>query len=224
MAKKNKKPDYKAHLFSFKYILFDIVKWLGWWQCLLWYRIKKKFDGPEARKKIKGKAIISSNHVGFSDPFVLQCVVLYRRWHFLFMSDLITNKFKGWIYRNVFLSFPIDRNKPSFQTMKFLSEYVKGGNLLALFPEGHIKRDDKIDSFKGGALLIAYLSDTPIIPIYHKRRKSVWNMTRVVIGKPFNVKEKIGPVLSQDKLNAVSEELHQYELYLQQLCEEDMKK
>ena len=224
MAKKNKKPDYKAHLFSFKYLLFDIVKWLGWWQCLLWYRIKKTYDSPEAKQKFKGKAIVTANHVGFSDPFVMQCVILSRRWHFLFMTDLIRNKFQAWAYKNIFLAFPIDRDKPSYQTMKFLSEYVKGGHLLALFPEGHIRRDDQVDSFKGGALLIAYLSDTPIIPMYHKRRKSVWNMTRIVIGKPFNVKEKIGPVLSQDKLNAVAEELHQYELHLQQLCEEEMKK
>lgn len=224
MAKKNKKPDYKAHLFSFKYILFDIVKWLGWWQCLLWYRIKKTYDGPEAKQRPKGKAIVTVNHVGFSDPFVMQCVILSRRWHFLYMTDLIKNKFQAWAYKNIFLSFPIDRNKPSYQTMKFLSEYVKGGHLLSLFPEGHIKRDDQVDSFKGGALLISYLSDTPIIPMYHKRRKSVWNMTRIVIGKPFNVKEKIGPVLNQEKLNACAEELHQYELYLQELCEKEMKK
>ena len=162
--------------------------------------------------------------MAFSDPFVLQCTILTRRWHFLYMTDLIKNKAQAWFYKNAFLSFPIDREKPSYQTMKFLSEYVKGGNLLALFPEGHIKKDNQVDSFKGGALLIAYLSDAPIIPIYHHRRKSIWNMTRVVIGKPFNVKEKIGPVLSQDKLNAAAEELHQYELHLQKLCEESMKK
>ena len=108
--------------------------------------------------------------------------------------------------------------------MKMLSEYAKGGNLIGLFPEGHIKRDDKVDSFKGGAVLIAYMSNTPIIPIYHKRRKSIWNMTRMVIGKPFNIKEMIGPVLTQEKVNQVSEELHQYELHLQALCEERMKK
>ena len=49
-------------------------------------------------------------------------------------------------------------------------------------------------------------------------------MTRMVIGKPFNVKEMIGPVLTQDKVQKVSEELHQYELHLQELCEEKMKK
>ena len=223
MAKKEKKPDYQAHLFSIKYLLFDIVKWLGFWQGLIWWRPKIKYDGEEAKQKIKGKSVITCNHVSFADPFVLQCTALYRRWHFLFMTDLIKNKFEEWIYKNVFLSFPIDRNAPSFKTMKFLSEYVKGGNLLALFPEGHIKRDGVIDDFKGGALLIAYLADAPIIPIYHQKRKNPWHMTRFVYGKPFNVKEKIGPMLSQDKLNEAAKELHDYELHLRQLLEEDKK-
>ena len=223
MAKKEKKPDYKAHLFSFKYILFDLVKWLGFWQVLIWWRPKKIYDGEEAKQKIKGKAVVSSNHISFADPFVLQCTVLYRRWHFLYMTDLIKNKFQAWAYKNIFLSFPIDRDAPSYKTMKFLSEYVKGGNLLALFPEGHIKRDGVVDNFKGGAMLIAYLADAPIVPIYHQKRKNPWHMTRLVIGKPFHVKDKIGPVLSQDKLNEASKELYEYELYLKQLCEETKK-
>lgn len=220
MAKKEKKPDYKAHLFSFKYLLFDIVKWLGSWQVLLWWRTKVIYDDKKISKStLKGKVVVSSNHVSFADPFVLQTAVLYRRWHFLFMTDLIKNKFQQWIYKNVFLSFPIDRNAPSFRTMKFLSEYVKGGNLLALFPEGHIKRDGEMDSFKGGAVLIAYLSDAPIIPVYHQKRKNPWHRVRVAIGKPFNIKEMIGPTLNQEKLNQAAKEIHDYELHLKELCE-----
>ena len=225
MAKdKKKKPNYKAKLFSFKYLLYDIVKWWGWWQCLLWYRPSIKYDGPEAKKKVKGKAIITSNHVGYSDPFILQCAFLYRRFHFVFMKELLTNKFKKWVYKNVFLSFPIDRDNPSYQSMKFFAEYVKGGNLLAMFPEGHIQRDGSVDSYKGGVLLIAYLSDTPIIPVYHLKRKSIWRTTRLVVGKPFNVKERIGPVLSQEKLNQACEELHAYELELEKMCPKQEKK
>lgn len=223
MTKKEKKPNYKAKLFSFKYLLHDIVKWLGAWQGLIWYRIRRKFDGPEAKKRIKGKAIISSNHVGFSDPFVLQCSLLSRRFHFVYMKELTKCGFSRWIYKNVFLSFPIDREKPSYQTMRFLSEYVKGGNLLAMFPEGHIKRDGVVDEYKGGVILIAYLSDAPIIPVYHEKRSSIWRMTRVVIGKPFNVREKIGPVLNQDKLNEVADELHAYELQLKEMCQRKKK-
>ena len=224
MAKKEKKPNYKARLFSLEYIFYDIVKWLGWWQCLLWYRLKMKYDGKEAKQKIKGGAIISSNHVGYSDPFVLQCAFLYRRFHFVYMKELIKNKFQDWAYRRVFLSFPIDREAPSFKTMKFLSEYVKGGNLLAIFPEGHIKEDNVVDNFKGGVILIAYLSGAPIIPVYHQKRTSIWHMTRLVVGKPFNVKERIGPTITQDKIKEVAEELYQYELQLQAMCQEEKKK
>ena len=224
MAKKEKKPGYKAHLFSFKYLLFDLVKWLGFWQGLIWWRPKIIYDGKEAKKRIKGQAVVSCNHVSFADPFVLQCAVLYRRWHFLFMTDLIKNKFEEWVYKNVFLSFPIDRDAPSLKTMKFLSEYVKGGHLLGLFPEGHIKRDGMIDDFKGGAVLIAYLSDAPIIPMYHQKRKNPWHMTRIVIGKPINVKERIGPVLNQEKLKEVCKELHDYELQLKEMSEKEEKK
>ena len=221
--KKEKKPDYKAHLFSFKYLLFDIIKWLGFWQALIWWRPNVKYDGQEAKQKIRGGAVISSNHISFADPFILQCSVLYRRWHFLFMKDLIKNKFQEWMYRHAFLSFPIDRDAPSLKTMRFLSEYVKGGNLLALFPEGHIKRDGVIDDFKGGAILIAYLSDAPIIPIYHQKRKNIWHMTRLVIGKPINVKERIGPTINQEKIKELANELYEYELQLKALCGKEKK-
>ena len=209
----------KAKLFSFKYILYDLVKWLGSWQCLIWYRIKKIYDGPEAKKRIKGGAFISSNHVGFSDPFILLTAFLSRRLHFVFMTELIKNKFTAWIYKNVFLSYPIDREKPSLSTMKFLSQYVANGHVLGLFPEGHIKRDGEVDAFKGGIVLMAYLSGKPIIPVYHRKRTSIWHMTRLVIGKPFDVKEKIGPVMNQAKLNEVANELYEYELHLQEICE-----
>ena len=115
----------------------------------------------------------------------------YRRLHFMFMKELIKNKFQNWVYRYVFLSYPIDRDNPSFSSMKFFADYVKAGNMLGLFPEGHITTDGEVASYKGGAALIAYLSDTPIVPVYHLKRTSIWRTTRMYVGKPFNVKEKI---------------------------------
>ena len=49
-------------------------------------------------------------------------------------------------------------------------------------------------------------------------------MTRLVIGKPFNVKERIGPVLNQEKLNQVANELHDYELELEKMCKKPKEK
>ena len=39
-------------------------------------------------------------------------------------------------------------------------------------------------------------------------------MTRLVIGKPFNVKEMVGPTPSQDKLNQVAKQLN----YISKRC------
>jgi hypothetical protein len=44
-------------------------------------------------------------------------------------------------------------------------------------------------------------------------------MTKLVIGKPFNVKEMVGPVPNQNKINEVAKKLHEYELYLKEICE-----
>ena len=111
IKKKKQQKVPKAKLFSFRYLLYDICKWFLSWQGLLWYRCNIKYDGKEAKQRIKGGAFISSNHVGFSDPFILQCAFLYRRFSFLFMSELIKNRFVAWLYKYVFLSYPIDRDK-----------------------------------------------------------------------------------------------------------------
>lgn len=209
----------KAPLFSFKYILHDFVKWFASWQCLLFYRVKLRYDGKEAKKVVRGGAFVISNHVAFSDPFVLQCCMAYRRFHFLVMEDVCTNKFVRWNYKHVFLSTFVNREKPSLSTIKECSKLASDGNLVALFPEGHINTDkDNLDPFKGGAVLMAYRAGVPIIPVYHEKRKSIWNMTRCVIGKPIDVKTEIGPVLSQDKIKEVSNKLHEYEKVLMEIC------
>ena len=82
----------KAPVFSFKYLLHDIFKWFMSWKCLLFWRIKKIYDTKEAKKKIRGGAVITSNHVAFVDPFVIQGVILYRRFHFIAMDELMKGR------------------------------------------------------------------------------------------------------------------------------------
>lgn len=215
----------KAPLFSFKYILYDLVKWFAWWQCLIFYRVKKYFDGIEAKKHIRGGAIIVSNHVAFSDPFVLQSTFLYRRFHFLGMEELFQKKAKAWIYKNIFLTIPVSRTKPALTTIKKSADLVANGNILAIFPEGHINTDlENVDAFKGGAILIAYRAGVPIIPVYHQKRKTIWNMTRMVIGKPIDVKSEIGPILTQEKIKQLSIKLHNYENQLMEMCNQKKSK
>ena len=208
----------KAPLFSLKYLLHDMFKWFMSWKCLLFWRIKATYDGKEAKKKIKGGAVVVSNHVAFVDPFVTQGLIWYRRFHFIAMEELMKSKFSRWWYRHVFLTEPISRTAPSIKTIADASKLVSNGNLLCLFPEGHIKTsENKVDDFKGGAILIAYRAKAPIVPIYHQKRKSIWNRTRMVVGKTINPYEIIGPTITQQKIAEVAKQLTEYTTYLETL-------
>ena len=114
------------------------------------------------------------------------------------------------------------QHKNYIQGMKLFTSRIVSYLLKVI--NTHISEDGEVASYKGGAALIAYLSDTPIVPVYHLKRTNILRTTRMVVGKPFNVKEKIGPVLNQEKLNAVCEELRLYELELERICLEAMKK
>ena len=208
----------KAPLFSLKYLLHDMFKWFMSWKCLLFWRIKATYDGKEAKKKIKGGAVVVSNHVAFVDPFVTQGLIWYRRFHFIAMEELMKSKFSRWWYRHVFLTEPISRTAPSIKTIADASKLVGNGNVLCLFPEGHIKTsENKVDDFKGGAILIAYRAKAPIVPIYHQKRKSIWNRTRMVVGKTINPYEIIGPTITQQKIAEVAKQLTEYTAYLETL-------
>ena len=69
MSKKN---PYKAHVFNFKKILFDISKWVGW-TLFFWFRVKAVFVNPKQKRYIRGGALVISNHILYSDPMVLHC-------------------------------------------------------------------------------------------------------------------------------------------------------
>ena len=128
----------KAPLFSFKYLLHDILKWFMSWQLLLFWRIKAYYDGPDAKKKIKGGAVIVSNHVAFVDPFVTQGLISYRRFHFIASDVVAHSRFGRWFYKHVYLTQLINRDAPSIKFVQESSKLVKNGNLVCLFPEGHI--------------------------------------------------------------------------------------
>ena len=67
---------------------------------------------------------------------------------------------------------------------------LRGGAVIAMFPEGRMYYDDTIGPFKWGAAILAEETNTPIIPFAIRKhgRKVIIN-----IGKPFNVDHTKGP-------------------------------
>ena len=190
MAKKN---PYKAHFINFKKILFDFFRWSGW-PFLFWYRMKKIYETKEQRKHIKGGALVVANHILYSDVMVLHSTFWYRRLHFMIMQEMMNTKFSNWFFSVCGGCIPIDRDKPSLKTIRGVVQRLEGGNLVCVFPEGHVSfgNENPMANFKSGAVLMAYQAGVPIIPTYREIRGSVWKRQRIVIGAPIDLRKMYG--------------------------------
>ena len=132
----------RARLVSPEYWFHDLIRVTGGPPGLLWFRPKKLYADGAAREKIRGGALIISNHATNFDPLYLMLTIWYRRHH------------------------------------------LRRGELVSMFPEGHITRENEAASLRGGMVLIASQAGTPIIPVHICKRAHWYSRLRVVIGAP----------------------------------------
>ena len=172
----------KNRVISFSYIVVDFLRVTGA-PLLLWFRVKRLFISEEAKKKIKGGAILISNHISLADPMYLLLAIWYRRHHFVAMQKMFNTKFKKWLFTKVFHCIEVNRDNVSIKTFKDINNHIKNGKMVTMFPEGHINiENDGVNAFKSGMIMMAAKSGCPIIPVYIKRRKH-WYSRLVEIGR-----------------------------------------
>lgn len=209
----------KAPLFSFKYFLYDFARINGW-PLLLWYRPKKVYISKEAKKPLKGGLILMSNHISLKDPLYIQVAVLSRRHHFVAAKELFKNKFNHWLFKYMFLCIEIDRDNFSISKLKEINKHLEIGEMITMFPEGHVNvQPEEINQFKGGIVMMAYKTHSPIVPIYITKRKHWWNRLTVFMGEQIDVNAYLkDKSFNVNTIKEVSEYLESEEKELELLC------
>ena len=101
-----KRPQ-RAKLFSLKYLVYDFVKVTAALPGLLWLRPRWRYENKEARRRIRGGAVVIANHVGFFDPIYVMFAIWYRRHHFICGKEFFESKSRWWFEH--FLCIPVDR-------------------------------------------------------------------------------------------------------------------
>ncbi|MBQ7408227.1 MAG: 1-acyl-sn-glycerol-3-phosphate acyltransferase [Clostridia bacterium] len=197
------------------YFLFDFVKVTGAIPTLLFFRPKIIYAYGKKAANVKGGMLVSSNHIGFADPIILNCVFYKRRLHSLAMTELYSSPLRKWFFDRMHC-IPVDRKNFTMRSLHQVNYYLAKEKAVAIFPEGQINPDRQTDvkAFKSGVILMALKNDKPILPIYIVKRKKWYNRQIVVVGKPFNVKDVCGKIPSVDQLNRASELLHESEVEL----------
>ena len=187
MKEKNVKRN-RAKLFSFRYILHDLIRVTSI-PGLLFFRPKGFYENEEAKKKIRGGALLISNHVGFFDPIYLMFAIWYRRHHFICMKEFFEgSRLKRFFFKNI-LCIPIDRENFNMSTFREITAHLQNGELVSMFPAGHIGfENDDLSGFKSGMVMMALSGDRPIFLVCLKKKERRFERLRFAVGAPVDVK------------------------------------
>lgn len=205
-------------IISFRFILFDLIKLLTVPLGLLWFRPKLIYMDKTKKIKPYGGAILISNHITFFDPVFLMVAIWFRRFHFLAMQSFFSSKFLNFLFTYAFMCLPVDRDNFSMKSFKTIVSHLKQDELIAIFPEGHINREEEnFLQFKSGMILMSMQSQKPIIPVYIKKRKTIFSRLVLAIGEPIVVSNET--ILNKEQIDSYTKQLYETELKLKQLCE-----
>ena len=206
----------KNPVFSFRYLVCDFVRLTAVLPGLIWFRPKVLYPTKEARRKIRGGAVLISNHIAFTDPIALMLAVWYRRHHFICLKSFFEGK-SAWFFRH-FLCIPIDRENFRPDSLHEIERELNAGSLVSMFPEGHIVEDAGLKTFKSGMVLMAYRTGVPIVPAYILPRTRSGRL-KLAVGEPVDVRALCGEKLSLKRIEAASRQLYQKEAALKAFAE-----
>ena len=216
----------KNKAFSFKYLAFDIIR-VSALPGLLWFRPKKYYLHEEDKHRIKGGALVISNHITLFDPMYLMLTIKSRRHHCICMDELFEkSKLKRWLFTKCFLCLPISRKQATFGQIKDIISALKNGQFVTMFPEGKINEtDNDVKDFKSGMIMMAVRGNAPIIPTYIKRRKHFYSRLEVAIGSPIDVSSfKKGASLTNEEMLEASKYVQEKVVELENFMLNEVKR
>lgn len=183
-----------------KFLFVWFVKITGWIPQLLGLRIKVYYEDKRVQsKKIKGSAIVVSNHNGVMD-FAVMMFVFWRRTLRCVVAEIMYQKnFIFTAFLRMMGTIRVDRSAHDFSFIEKGAEILRRGGVVEIYPEGRIpeKDEERPLEFKPSAVYLALESGAPIIPVYNSRRSFSDKRSAVIIGKPIYMRELYDDALDE---------------------------
>ena len=204
------------------------VKVTGWLPQLFAFRTKVYYEDKKAQsRKIKGKAIVISNHHQIWD---------YPLMMFVFLGRTIRCQIAELMYRkNIFLTVllkllggvKVDRETRDFSFVGKSMKVLEKNGVLCIFPESRLPNEGEETPlpFKPSAAYIALMSGAPIIPVAHNGSYFSKERARVMLGKPIDVQDWYDETLSEkENIENISKKLREKVIQLKDELEKQTKK
>lgn len=176
------------------------IKITGWIPQLILFRTKLYYEDKQIQDtRIKGKAIIVSNHHSVMD-FAVLLFVFWRRTLRCAAAEILYQK-------NVLLTIllkalgciKVDRNEHDFAFLSRLKKVLDKGGVVEIYPESRIPQPGETAplEFKPSYVYLALESGAPIIPVYSNGKPFAKQRERLVIGKAICVEDLYDTTLSE---------------------------
>lgn len=179
----------KFKFYSFKNLPHDMAR-IVCLPLLAVFRMKRyNVDGTKYKTKFSGPAVITANHTGFSDPFIVSVCFWYRRVHFWASEEVMGTPLRSFLLKGTGC-IKVNRKIMDIKAIRDTVKVLKNmGRMLVVFPQGQISKDENLDNLKSGAVLLALQSGAPILPVYVSPNNRLFRRSTIVIGNPINCSE-----------------------------------
>lgn len=173
-------------------------------------------------RRIKGSAIIISNHTSVYDYAVMLFVFFSRTLRYQMAEVLFEKKPLGYFLKGLG-GIRVDRNNYDFSFLARTERILRNGGVVGIFPESRLARkgEERPLPFKPSAAYLALSADVPVIPVYTNGCYFSRHRAVVLIGKPMDIhvytdrvsgeKEKIEALTKamRDKIISLEKEYHE---------------
>jgi len=165
---------------------------------LMWPKIFYE-DRKVQGRRIKGKAIVISNHNSIMDVAVMMFTFPGRTLRCVTAELMFKKNFMMSFFLHAIGAIRVDRDAHDFAFLEKSKRILSRGGVVEIYPEARLPRagEERPLPFKPSAVYMALESGAPIIPVYHSRRGFVDRDSAVLIGKPIDVRELFDDTLDE---------------------------
>ncbi len=175
--------------------LYPIVNWLSR------AAARVTVTGTEHMPRAGGVLLVS-NHLSNYDPLMV-AMIFKRILHFMGKAELYRNPVLRWVCLQL-QTFPVRRGEVDRAALRYAEELLRGGRVVAVFPEGHRSRTGNMQAAQGGIALLARRTGVPILPVAITGTQYLWPPAllrwrpwrrpevTITIGEPFTLPRAAG--------------------------------
>jgi len=163
------------------------VKLTGWIPQLFAFKIKVFYEDKKVQgKKIRGKAIVASNHNTIMDFGVLMFVFWRRTLRCVVAELMYAKNFFMKVFLYALGTIKVDRDMHDFSFLGKCQKILDKGGVVEIYPEARLPRKGEALplEFKPSTVYLALETGAPIIPIYSNGGQFSKLGTHVIIGTP----------------------------------------